>query len=763
VLFRELQRSIFIKTDHLFAGLMMFQWAAAIVAAVWIAPRTWAGQYSHIHLHVWVSIFLGGAITLFPVFLVLYKPGETCTRHVIAVSQMLMSALLIDVTGGRMETHFHIFGSFALLAFYRDWRVFIPATLVIGVDHYLRGVYWPQSVFGVMESSYWRWLEHVGWVLFENAFLIYSSLQTERSLKQGAWQRAELEATNELVKQRVRELEEIKVDLSEAKEAAEAGSQAKSTFLATISHELRTPMNGILGMTDLVLDTELTSDQRGSIGILRLSSERLLSVINDILDFSKIEAGKLEFESLPFRLRETVGETMKALGFRAHQKGLELIYEISPDVPDALLGDPRRLRQVLENLTGNAIKFTEHGEILVSVRRGTTISEGAVLHFSIQDTGIGIPIDLQAAIFEPFSQVDGSIARKYGGSGLGLPISRRLAEGLGGTICVESVAGQGSTFHFTTRLEVQPGAPTPVNPHPDQFHGMPALIVDDNPTTRRVLHEVLTGWGMRPSAVKGGREAMSFLTAARDAGQSVPLMLVDGPMPEMDGCTLAQKIQGDSELAGTVGAIIMMLTPADQADATVLSCHPLLSASLTKPIRPSELFKSIARALEARQGPAATQPDGLLISGLHRPRKVLLVDDNRVNQTLALRLLEKQGCTVSLAGNGQAALDALERDCFEVVLMDIQMPIMDGFAATGEIRKKELLSGDHLPIIAITAHVMNGDQEQCLDRGMDGYVCKPICASDLFATIESVIARFPARPGAVLRPQLLPIPDRQPR
>ncbi len=317
-LFEEHHRGICKRADRLFAGLMVVQWIAAIAAALWITPRTWVGQYSQVHLHVWAAIGMGGAITLFPVAMAIYRAGANSTRYVIAASQMLMSALLIDLTGGRIETHFHVFGSLALLAFYRDWRVYIPATLVVAADHFFRGVYWPLSVFGVITASPWRWIEHAGWVLFENAFLIRSCIQSVREMKDIAWQRAELEATNDIVEKKVQERTR---DLRHATELAETASNAKSIFLATMSHEIRTPMNGILGMTELVLETELTREQRDSLGLVMLSAESLLVVINDVLDFSKIEAGKLDVEPLPFDFREFLGETMNTLGLRAHQKG----------------------------------------------------------------------------------------------------------------------------------------------------------------------------------------------------------------------------------------------------------------------------------------------------------------------------------------------------------------------------------------------------------------------------------------------------------
>jgi two-component system, sensor histidine kinase and response regulator len=583
-----------------------------------------------------------------------------------------------------------------------------------------------ENRYRARDGSY-RWLDWTA-APFVDQGVIYAAARDVTDRKRA----------DEALKESSAHLQHLVAELDVARKTAEAAAVAKGEFLANMSHEIRTPMNAVIGMTDLALRTRLTPQQHEYIRTANQSAEALLSILNDILDLSKIEAGRLTLDHVPFGLRDTVEDAVRLFAPRADEKRLELACHIPPDVPEALIGDPGRLRQVLINLVGNAVKFTDAGDVVVEVHVKQVTDTEATLEFTIADTGIGIAPDKQWTIFGAFVQADSSTTRRFGGTGLGLTISADLVERMGGRIWVTSEEGRGSQFRFVATFGIQTERRAETLPSAANLHDLRVLVVDDNATNRVILEELLRSWRMDPRTVDSASAALAALDEGVRDGRAFQLVLTDAMMPGVDGFTLARQIAADARLAG---AKVIMLTSGPTGDRQQGGERTVLS-QLTKPVKQSDLLDAILTAFGA---PIARRPDDQRSSrpAADRPLQILVAEDNLTNQKLVRLLLEQDGHEVTVVPNGRAAVTSSAARRFDVILMDVQMPEMDGFEATAAIRQRERDTGEHVPIVAMTAHAMTGDRERCLAEGMDAYLSKPLRPEDLLATIDGLLIHSP--------------------
>lgn len=740
-LLKEQTRAVHINATRVFMLLLGMQWIAGVLIAVTVSPRTWSGDTSSLHLHVKSALLLGFLLSSYPMYLARTAPDAVFTRHIIAATQLMWSGLLVHLSGGRIETHFHVFGSLAFLAFYRDWRLFITATLVVATDHLVRGMLWPQSIYGVLSASPWRTAEHTGWVLFESVFLTYSCCKSMIEMRSNCLRQATAEQTSKELQRKVQEEEILRSDLHAALRKSEAASAAKGAFVAHMSHEIRTPLNGIQGSIKLIGRTELSPSQRSLAELATRSCEALSAIINDVLDLSKIEAGKMDFDEDYFDVRQLVEHAIDMQQPRAIEKSLLLTSFVAPDVPRRIKADGDRLRQVLLNLISNAVKFTNDGHVVVEVHCDEVADNSCSLFFTVQDSGIGIAKSKQSSLFDAFIQADVSTTKRYGGTGLGLTICRDIVQAMGGTIGLESKPGEGSTFWFGITFACEAG-----DERSRATVGALSRILLAGPNERfqRILTSQLECVGFTAERVAQLSEMPAAIADAIAEELPFTMALVtdsDVEKIEREGAAVAAEIakltpatplavllgaRFQPENAKTIGAFAQPLDPSKPVDAILSFSAAPKSASHRIIVKP-----------RARVEPVLLYPGA----------RVLLGEDNEINQLIASEFLREHQIEPTVVDNGEQVVRSLTEDEYDLVLLDCHMPDMDGFEAARRIRSMEAQSGGRrVPIVALTADVTIETREHCKAVGMDYYLSKPLNPDLLGNVLKRYLHESVAKP-----------------
>lgn len=732
------QNRVYAQASRGFAMLLPLQWLAMLGVVSCLSPRSTLAGGSPAHSGL-LSMWSAGAIISLPVYLALKRPQELFTRHAVAVGQMLVSSLLIQLTHGSVEAHFHILVSLVFLSYYRDWRILITAAMVISADHFLRGFYLWELVATSGRAEPWRWLGHTGWIGLMALTLARLCQRGSRESWEAARRQAAIEMfTGELehtVRQRTR-------DLEGAKEAAEAASRAKTDFLANASHEIRTPMNAILGMAEILSETSLNAEQRHYVEVFRNAGATLMMLINDLLDLSKIESGHLDLEVLDFDLEAVVDHVMDLIAATARAKGLLLLSRIEPGTTLNLIGDPRRLTQILLNLLGNALKFTETGEVMLTLKNGAS-GEAGRIDFAVTDTGVGIPEEKLETIFEAFNQADSSTNRKYGGTGLGLSISRQLVERMGGNLRVESTPQQGSTFSFSVKFEIADRERSG-DTATAELCGRRVLIISSNAHERLILDETLRSWGMETRLFASPSEAFAALSSAKANDRTFSLAIADG-----EGSLFARVPLADIVQRSAPGAPILLLTSDVAFAGNHVDRQPGIVGSIARPVRRSELRRLIREIVKEGKPRASKAPNRRRVSrsaNWTRPRRfnVLLAEDSMENRLVVENFLRKSPFGLSIAVDGQSAVEQFQNGRFDLVLMDMQMPVMDGITAARAIREWERAHGlNPTPLIALTASARAEDIRRCQEAGCTAHLAKPIAKQALLDALGRYLGTAP--------------------